>query len=164
MILLILILVVFVECKNFKMSTNICFPRAGKTIECHGKYNNNCNNFVCTKNKYTCQMLLFSFGLQNEHKRKHESFIKEIKECSEPPKYKWKSNDVCSNSKNCFYSSAETWIPIGRISYRKCNCGGKYNYKCNDDYCGLDKRACDFIKIKQSLFKIKKCQLFLNRN
>ena len=60
MILLILFLVVFVECKNFKMSTNICFPRAGKTIECHGEYNNNCNNFVCTKNKYTCQMLLFS--------------------------------------------------------------------------------------------------------
>jgi hypothetical protein len=153
MILLILFLVVFVECKNFKMSANICLPRAGKTVECHGEFNNNCNNFVCTKNKYTCQMLLFSFGLKGEHKRKHESFIKEIKECSMPPKYKWKSNDACFNANDCVTTLMSIWS--FRQIKSECKCQGIYSYKCNRDYCALNKLACQ--GLKKNKLKLKKC-------
>ena len=159
-ILLIFLTLNWIECLEVK---DFCYKLKTKVkeFECNGDYSQSCGNGVCTKDENNCKLIALYYFFPNTLNQ----YMKHIKYCPKPPSetVKWKSNDVCSNSKNCFYSSVET-RPIGSMLYRKCNCGGKYNYKCNDDYCGLDKRACDFVKIKQSISEIKKCQLFLNRN
>ena len=152
--LFFLFFVAFIECKKFKIATVMCYPEEGKKIECHGKYNYNCGDFVCTKNEYSCQMLSLFSVLKGDHFKKYESFITEIKECPEPPKYKWKPNDVCLNTNNCVTAILKIW-PYNRVKLTECNCTGKYSYKCNRGYCGLNKLACDVLK--KNITEIKKC-------
>ena len=45
----------------------------------------------------------------------------------------------------------------------ECKFKGKYNYKCNSDYCALNKEACDELKKqKNSIFKDFKLLINLN--
>ncbi len=63
-------------------------------------------------------------------------------------------NNVCLNAKDCSKSS------IHRLWSQKvdCKCKGKYNYKCNTDYCSLNKQTCDSL-MKRKLTGIKKCRI-----
>jgi len=152
-ILLFAYFAAFIECKKFKIAPGICYPKAGEKMECHGKYNYNCGDFVCTKNEYSCQMLSLFSVLKGDHFKKYESFIKEIKECPKPPKYKWQPNHVCLNTNDCVTTLKRIW-PYNRVKLTACKCTGKYIYKCNHDYCALNKLACEGLKKN---VKIKKC-------
>jgi hypothetical protein len=153
MILLILYFVAFIECNKYKIS-EICYPKARKKIECHGQYNYNCNNSVCTKNKYTCEMMSLFSGLKGEYLKKYKSVLNVIKKCPEPPINKWKPNDVCLNTKDCVSTLMSIWS-FNRIKQKECKCRGKYDYRCNQDYCALNKRACE--RLKKNINGIKKC-------
>jgi hypothetical protein len=135
------------------MVPEMCFPKEAEITECHGKYKYNCGDFVCTKNEYSCQMLSLFSVLKGDHFKKYESFIKEIKECPKPPKYKWQPNDVCLNTNDCVSTLKRIW-PYNRVKLTACKCTGKYIYKCNHDYCALNKLACEGLKKN---VKIKKC-------
>jgi hypothetical protein len=82
-----------------------------------------------------------------------EKFLKQIKDSPEPSKSKMILNNVCLNAKDCSKSS------IHRLWSQKvdCKCKGKYNYKCNSDYCSLNKQTCDGL-MKRKLIGIKKCR------
>jgi len=43
-----------------------------------------------------------------------------------------------------------------KIKLVECECIGKFSFKCNSDYCGLDKQACDGLN-KRKIAGIKKC-------
>jgi len=154
--LVFLFLIAFIECKKFEIATQMCYPKAGERIECHGKYKYNCGQFVCTKNEYSCQMLSLFSGLKGKHREKYESFINEVKECSEPPKYKLKSNDddVCFNSNKCVTTLLRIW-PYNRVKLTECKCTSKYDYKCNRDFCALSKLACE--GLNKNVTEIKIC-------
>jgi hypothetical protein len=152
-IFLILYLVAFIECIKFKMASRVCFPKEENLIKCNGKYNYYCGQFVCSENEYSCQLLSLFSGLKGKHREKYEIFINEVKDCPEPPKYKWKPNDVCLNTNDCVIL-IRTW-PFNRIKQNECKCTGKSNYRCNRDYCALNKLACE--GITKNLTGIKKC-------
>ena len=81
--------------------------------------------------------------------------MKLIKVCPKLPKYKWNSNDVCLNTNDCLQTTFwRIWSTLLKLD--ECKCKGKYNYKCNSDYCASDKRACDYLKQTKNLI-IKKC-------
>ena len=154
-ILLISYFAAFIECIKYKMAPEICYPKETEKIECHGKYNYNCGDFVCTKNEYSCQMLSLFSGLKGKHRKKYELFINEVKQCPEPPKYKLNSNgDVCFNFNNCVTTLKRIW-PYNKIKLTECNCAGKYSYKCNRNYCASNKLACE--GLIKNITKIKKC-------
>ena len=154
MIFFILFLVACIECNKFKINTEICFPKEEKQFECLGIYNYNCGDFVCAKTQYSCQMLSLFSGLKGEHIiRKYKSLVTKIKICPEPAKYKWKTNDVCFNSKDCVTTKMTIWS-FNQIK-QECKCKGKYRYKCSRDHCALDKLACD--GLKKNAKGIKKC-------
>ena len=153
-ILFILFFVALIECIQFKMVPEMCFPKEAEITECHGKYKYNCGDFVCTKNEYSCQMLSLFSVLKGDHFKKYESFLNEIKECPEPPKYKWQPNHVCLNTNGCETTLLRIW-PYNKIKITACKCTGKYIYKCNRVYCALSKLACD--GLKKNATKIKQC-------
>jgi hypothetical protein len=136
------------------MVPEMCFPKEAEITECHGKYKYNCGDFVCTKNEYSCQMLSLFSVLKGDHFKKYESFLNEIKECPEPPKYKWQPNHVCLNTNGCETTLLRIW-PYNKIKITACKCTGKYIYKCNRVYCALSKLACD--GLKKNATKIKQC-------
>ena len=85
----------------------------------------------------------------------YETFLSQIKDCPKaPPKYKWNSNDVCLNAKDCFQTIRLLWSSI--IKKGECKCKGKYDYKCDSDYCASNKQACNHLK-QMVRSKIKKC-------
>ncbi len=151
-ILLFIFILLITECISLKYR-DICYPKEGENFECYGIYKYNCGDFVCIKDEYNCQLLSLFSGLKGVHKIKYEIFMAKIRKCPEPPKYKWIPNNVCLNAKTCMKYKVTIWsmqmVPI------ECKCSGKYNFKCNNDYCGLDERACDIPKKKK--FEIKKC-------
>jgi hypothetical protein len=133
-------------------------------IKCHenNKYNFDCGQDLCAIDRYSCQSIkLFATvkNFQRDEKsylffhNNFEKFIRSIKNCPKPPKYKWNPNDVCLKTKNCT-KPIRIWSNLFKPS--ECKCKGKYNHKCNSDYCASDKRACDYLK-KIIRFKTKKC-------
>ena len=130
----------------------------GKEQECNGKYNLSCAGILCAKDRYSCQSIRVLHGIKNIQKTEKdfllfqnnfEAFMKLIKKCPILPKYKWNPNDVCLNTKDCFQTSSwRIWSTL--LKPGECKCKGKYKYKCNSDYCALDKRACDYVKQNNS--------------
>ena len=120
---------------------------------CYGNHGYNCANFVCAKNQYSCHLLSFFSGSKGKN---YELFMSKIKDCLEPPKYKWNSNDMCLNEKYCIKPTIHRlWST--QIKVVDCKCIGKHNLKCdNTDYCASDKRACDDLN-KKMIISIKKC-------
>jgi hypothetical protein len=133
----------FIECLNLKHN-EMCYIIDEKENECYGKHNFNCANFVCTKNRYNCHLLsLFSESKGVQHQKKYISFMRKVKDCPryKPHKYKWSPNNVCLITKNCKLKSY--LHRLIQIKPYECKCSEKYNFRCNINYCGLDKRACD---------------------
>jgi hypothetical protein len=95
---------------------------------------------------------------ENEYiffQNQYEAFMKLIKVCPKPPKYKLNPNDVCLNTKDCLQTTFwRIWSTL--LKPGECKCRGKYNFKCNSDYCASDKRACNHLKKKKTA-KIKNC-------
>lgn len=126
----------------------------GMDSECNDEYSLSCGENLCSKNEYNCMALNYFYS--NTVNR----YMKEMKYCSKSFKiaYKWKSSDVClKHNTNCVYSLTKMWSSRSMIR-SECDCFGKHKYKCNSDYCGLDKRSCEGLKIKKSIIKIKKCE------
>jgi len=146
--------------------TDFCYQISieKEVIKCkeNKRYNYQCFEGLCSVNRYSCQSIkLFSAvkdfqKIENHYlffKNQYESFMKKIKDCTKPLKYKWNSNDVCMNTNDCFKAHGYgIWSILMKPS--ECKCKGKYNHKCNSGYCASDKRACDYLKKKT---KIKKC-------
>jgi len=136
----------------------------GKKQECHGEYNLSCIGILCTKDIYTCWGIKYLRGLkylQNSEENYYfcqswyETFMNQIKICPKPPEYTWNPNDVCLNTKDCLQTTFwRIWSTL--LKPAECKCKGKYNYKCNSDYCASDKRACNYLK-ETKKFQIKKC-------
>ena len=147
--------------------TDFCYQISieKEVIKCkeNKKYSYQCFEGLCSINRYSCQSIkLFSAVKDFQRNEKSylfflnnfESFVREIKDCPEPPKYEWNPNDVCLNTKDCMNTTIRIWSNLLKPS--ECKCKGKYNHKCNSDYCASDKRACDYLK-KIIRSKIKKC-------
>lgn len=132
-------------------TNDFCYLKKGKTFsKCNEKYNFKCGSFACTTNQKNCEFLSLFSALEKIHKTRLNLMVKE---CSETSKYKWNANDVCLNAKNCVKFLITIWS--FQAKQNECKCIGKYSYKCNSDYCGLNKHACDGLSKKIS--KIKKC-------
>jgi hypothetical protein len=116
--------------------------------KCEGKHKIDCGNGLCSKYAYSCAVIT------NEQKN-NETFKTKIKECA-TSKYKWNPNDVCLNSKMCISNAIRLWS-FNQIKEIECRCKGKYVFRCVNDYCASDKRACDDLKQHQMKIKIKKC-------
>ena len=152
----------WIEC-TFK-ATDFCKKSEidGIEQECKSKYSLSCADILCAKNRYSCQGIRLLHGIKSIQKTEEgyqffqnnfEAFMKLIVKCPKLPKYKWNPNDVCLNNKNCFPTSSWIiWSTLFKLG--ECRCRGKYNYKCNSDYCALKKQACDSLKENKSN---KKC-------
>jgi hypothetical protein len=148
--------------------TDFCYQISidKEVIKCkeNNEYNYQCFEGLCTVDRYSCQSFkLFSTVKDIQRTEKSRDFFKnqyqlflgKIKDCPEPPKYEWTTNDVCFNTKDClqtkFWRIWSTFLKLG-----ECKCTGGYNHKCNSDYCASDKRGCDHLK-QTERFKIKNC-------
>jgi hypothetical protein len=164
-IFLFFISIKLIECIRM---TDFCFQDIieNKIIKCQEtkNFSYECGQGICSIDRYSCQsMKLFSKVKDTQKNEKnyryfenyYDTFLNQIKDCPAPPKYKWNSNDVCLNARDCFHTIRLLWSSI--IKKGECKCkGNKYNYKCNSDYCASNKQACDHLKqIIRS--KIKKC-------
>jgi hypothetical protein len=148
---------------NCLKHSNFCYydKMKGDTLNCQGiRYNLTCGD-LCAKDKVSCDSIELFRSVRNLQKydrdylyfkKNYESFMNQIKDCPERPKYKWNSNDVCLNAKNCFKMSM--WSIHKKPD--ECKCGGKYNIRCNGDYCAVDKRVCGEVTKKRKI-NVKKC-------
>ena len=153
-IIFLFIFVSFIKCTGLKL-TDFCKSKQGKLISCHGSFNFNCGDFVCTRAQYNCHVLSMFSGLNGLHRKNYVNFIYKIRNCPELPKYKWKKTDVCFNSKTC--GIRRLW-PMKITQLIECKCTGEHNFKCsNKDYCGIDERACEGLKNTSTIGKIEKC-------
>ena len=165
MILIILIFAInLIECIKV---TDFCYKIKinDKKQECQGNYTFNIADIVCAKDRYSSRSLRVFYSIRNIQrnkndyiylKNKYEIFMNQIKDCPQPPKYKWNLNDVCLNSKDCLKTTLwRIWSTL--LIPGECKCKGKHNYRCNNDYCALNKQACDGLNNQKSKKKIKKC-------
>ena len=165
---IIFILILSIKLIQCIKVTDFCFQISvnNEEIKCkeHYKYNYDCGKGLCSINRYSCQSIKL-FSALNDFPRNEKSylfflnnfekFIRIIKGCTKPLKYKWNSNDVCMNTNDCFKAHGYgIWSILMKPD--ECNCTGKYKYKCNSNLCALNKKACDHLKHKKD-FVIKKC-------
>lgn len=154
------LLFVLISLSDCMRQSDFCIIPNENFSYCYGNQSYNCANFVCAKNQYSCHLLSLFSGLKGENKASYELFIDRIKNCSEKEPinnntYEWNEDEVCLNTKDCTKSSIRrTWST--KIKRNECKCIGKYSFRCNSDYCGLNERACDGL-IKKSFKLIKKC-------
>ena len=147
------IFVSFIKCTDLK-HTDFCFPKQGKEFICHGSFNFSCAEFVCTRTQYNCHVLSMFSVLKGVHRQNYEKFMLKIRDCSEPPKYKWTKSNVCLNSNTC--GIRRLW-PMKITQLIECKCTGKHSFKCSHtNYCGIDERACQGLK-KTNTIGIPKC-------
>jgi hypothetical protein len=164
----LILIIYFVNCfecitkvKDFCNSKNL----KKKGLECHSNFNISCSGLICATNRFSCQSLTLLSKVKDFQKTEtgyvffrnnYESFVKLIKECPKQPKYKWNSNDVCLNQKDCIELS------IQRLWSQKneCKCNRKYKIKCDSDYCASDKQACNELKMRKNSSNINKCNQF----
>lgn len=141
------------------------FDINNKLLACQNKHNYNCGHGLCSVDRSSCQNLAIFYLIKKYeiegysiYKYKQVSFLNSIKDCNEVANYKWNSNDVCSNSKDCKHPpSHRLWLWSNKMNQNECKCSGKYNYRCNSDYCALYKEACN--GLNTTPFEIKKCKL-----
>ena len=157
----IIFLFCFISIMHCIRENDLCIPNDEKfEIECYGIYSYNCANLVCTKNQYGCHVLSLFSGLKGIHKLRYDSFMDSIKPCSKIQSSStiinnWNADDVCLNTKDCSHKTSIHRILSNKIKRNECKCIGKYSYRCNGDYCGLDKQACD--GLSKNTVEIKKC-------
>ena len=163
-----LILILFLKLIQCIKVDNFCYQISinNEIIKCQEnvRYNYDCGQGLCSIDRYSCQSIkLFSTvkDLQRNEKsynffqNNFEAFVKIIKDCPDPPEYKWSSNDVCMKTENCFKAYGYgIWSILMKPD--ECKCMGKYKYKCNINLCALNKKACDHLKHKKD-FVVKKC-------
>ena len=133
----------------------------GKEVECQQNYSSSCGEYLCAKDRYSCQNIKLYNSIKAIQKNERDYllfenrldlFLKLIKNCPKPLEYEWNPNDVCLNSKNCFNTRLRIWSSV--MKPIECKCRGKYALRCNSDYCGVGRQACDGLK---NMIKIKKC-------
>ncbi len=113
---------------------------------CKGDFKHSCGGSICSTNASTC------------HKIKKERFKIENNNLNMCPFiYTLQSDDFCLNEKTCVYID-----PISRLQnyykVKKCNCKGKYGFKCGDKYCTINNKACLHLKININKIKsFNKC-------
>ncbi len=151
---LIIFLFLFISITKCVKINDLCYPKNGTKFKCKGIYNYNCGGFMCTKNQNNCEILSIFLALKGKVKTKYESFMTEVKECSESSKYKWNAKDVCVRTKLCIKPFIHR-IWSNKIILAECKCIGKYKYRCNSNYCGFNKLACE--GISQKFSGIKRC-------
>ena len=160
---ILLILIIGVKLNECIDPKEFCINKE-KVFQCRGEYSLNCGGVLCTKNEDSCQSLASFSSLKNiqknpkdhaHHMKKFKSFLSSIKECT---KFSYRmSKDVCLINKDCV--NKINWLNL--LKYDKCGkCSGKYSVRCNTDYCGLDKRACNGLKKNSINLEIKKCDNF----
>jgi hypothetical protein len=162
--LLLLFIVFSIDILESIEVTDFCQKKElnGIKPECQGFFNISCDSNLCAKKESTCQDINSLFRSKSNFYRYEKDFIKyakqyklllkQIKECAKPAEYNWNPNDVCLNTKYCV-NTLITLRSFYQVKVRECKCRGKYSYRC-DDYCALDKKACDGLK---KVKKIKKC-------
>jgi hypothetical protein len=163
---LILLIIFSIKLLESIKVTDLCQKKEvkGNKPACQNIYNFNCDSNLCAKYQSSCQTINSLFRAKNNFYRyekdfilysiQYKSFLEQIKECPKTAEYKWKPNDVCLNTKDCVNTFITIWS-LNQIKKRECKCIGKYSYRCNSDYCALNKQACDGLKNKKS--KYKKC-------
>ncbi len=155
-LVIIIIIIEIIELINCIKVADFChkIKTNGKESECHGKYNLNCGVHFCTNDNSSCRRLMIfstmTIAKEGISKRDFNSFKNQIKNCSKPT-YKLNPNDVCFYKIECKKSHR-----IFQTESDECKCSGKFSYKCNSDYCAVNKQACDVLK-NLSKKSIKKC-------
>ena len=163
-ILLTIYSIKLMEC--FK-ATDFCQRKEikGKKSECHGNFQLSCDNNFCAKDQSNCKNFILFRTLKNLYKyekdfiifeNKYKTFLGHIADCPQPKVYKWNSNDFCLNSKDCVTTFMKLWS-FNQIKESECKCKGKHSFRCNTDYCALNKQTCDGLKNQKSKKEIKKC-------
>jgi hypothetical protein len=162
----IILSIKFIKCIKV---TDFCYQIKieNREIECkqNSKYKYDCMPGLCSVDpRYSCQSIkLFSTVKDIQKNEKdyiffrdyYQLFLSKIRDCTEPPKYKWNQNDLCVNIGSCLQTTFwRIWSTL--FKQGECKCRGKYIYKCNKDYCASDKRACKYLKHKVKS-EIKKC-------
>jgi hypothetical protein len=152
-----LILINFIECIKVK---EFCYkPRINnKLVNCHSMHSFECGSNLCSVDIKACQrIIIFStmtLAKEGIHKERYKTFKSHIVNCTQPPppKYKWSPNDVCMNTRDCKRPAY-----VKKWSTYRCKCGGRYSFNCNNNYCALNKHACQGLKSKP-FEKIMKCK------
>jgi hypothetical protein len=134
----------------------------GKEVDCKNNYSSSCGEYLCAKDRYSCQSIKLHNALKAIQRNEREYillenqldlFLKLIKNCPKPFESKWKPNDVCLNDKDCLKAHGYgIWSSL--LTPNECKCQGKYAYRCNSYLCGINRQACDGLK---NNIKIKKC-------
>jgi len=140
----------------FKISTN---NENMKCKEINKKYKYNCQSALCSIDRNSCHsILLFSTVGKHTNNNLFESFVNSINEC---PKYEFDLNDACLNSNNdcSFLSYHRLSLWSSQKKQGSCKCKGKYNIKCNRDYCVSNRWACEELFINKSLVIKNKCKI-----
>jgi hypothetical protein len=166
-ILIILILILSVNYLESLNLTDYCLNKETKRnhLECHGKHNLSCGDILCSNHEASCRGIRLFSGVKNmqrneknylHYRKKFNLFLRQIKLCPEAPKYKWNTNDICLNSKDCFKAIYGVWS--FQMKQTECKCTGKYSYKCTNNFCATNKKVCDEALKGNSISKIKnKC-------
>jgi len=106
---------------------NFCYQSSIETNKnCNKRHSFKCSQItnLCSIDRYSCQSLtLFSKVKHTQRKEndyiffqnQYEAFIKLIKVCPKPPKYKLNPNDVCLNKRTCDYLKE-----IKNLEIKKC--------------------------------------------
>jgi len=145
--------------------TDFCYQNEAGNCKENNKYIYDCGHGLCATDRYSCQSMKLLSTVKNIEKNEEKKnyiknnfklFVSLIKDCNKSfKKYKLNLNDVCLKREECF---KEHGFGIWSILMKPdlCKCKGKYNYRCNKDYCTSDKRACDYLRPKK-VFAIKSC-------
>ena len=132
-------------------------------INCSESYPFKCHQKYCTKSKQICDdfNLLKKHLIMERHFRAVEKLnlmIKTIKKCVKNEN-KLKSKDVCIKSDSCyikehnfFNGASYKFINNSKV----CPCGNGHRFKCNgnNNFCGVNKEACDnVLQNRNELYK-----------
>lgn len=138
------------QCRNCPINQYICMR----------EHSFACSDGLCSKDKQSCRDFKFWAMVVNKYvgdariSFAFNEFGMKIKDCPE-----WKPTDVCFNRKICHQKQK---IPFGLqmskkfITKSKCKCPSAYSYVCGDDYCALDRGACQQLNV--NVIGIKNCK------
>ena len=128
--------------------------------KCFDKFPIKCHQNYCTKSKKVCEeydILRIYIKMESNFKIKDNlnSMIETIQKCKD----KWKSTDICIKSDSCyikehnfFNGASYKFINNSKV----CPCGNGHRFKCNgnNNFCGVNKEACDnVLQNRNELYK-----------
>jgi hypothetical protein len=162
-ILILLIIILAIESIKSLNSADLCSSSA-----CNKEYSYQCTKTICSLNKETCidyYKFKMSYGT-----RSYQDLISfqtcESKKLSENDYY-------CLKNTNCFQKTNLKQIKYIKDTSLfktfnkkiKCDCDGKYSFKCGD-YCTINNKYCDQLNLRIKYQKktnkkdVKKCPSF----